>query len=130
MTNLCKEAGCEASCCFGSYFIFSDQQYLLWMSLAGDPAVDNLNYDSFQKVANLTDRRDGTGLILHSVVVVEDDVKHFVKVDGKCPLLQKDFSCFGWGQIDACNRLLRASKRCDGFRKRDKLLPVDRSFKE
>ena len=130
MVNLCEAAGCFDSCCFGSYFEFSEDQFLLWCQYAGNPDLDELEYDSYRQVAALTDRRNGTGLILHSSLNVDGNIRHFVKVDGECPVRNPGGGCSGWGKFDACNRLLRASKRCSAFRKRDGLIQVDEGFRE
>ncbi len=130
MVNLCEQAGCHDSCCFGSYFIFSDDQFLLWMRFAGNPELDELSPDSYMRVSALTDRRNGTGLIMHTVVDVEGQTKHMVKVDGECPVHLSNGGCKAWGQFNACNGLLRTSKRCAGYRKRDDLPPLSSDFAE
>lgn len=123
--NECVNLGCAASCCHGTFFNFSQEQYALWFQLAGRPEIDELSFQSFQMINALTDRRDGTGTIFHTTVDSEQGLRDLVRVDGACPLLDESTSnCRAWGKFDACKRLAIRSKQCNAFRERDGLIKI------
>lgn len=132
--NACVAAGCEASCCHGTFFNFSSEQYSLWLfwwqSLRGFVEVDELTFESFQMVNALTNRRVGTGTVFHTRVDSDNGTRDLVRIDGACPLLEADNSCGAWGQFEACRGLRRGSKSCTNFRQRDGLIPVASIFNE
>lgn len=101
--NPCNEAGCQAACCFGSWF---NHPYKEKAILKLFPTAKKVSYSKFQKELD-------PGVYYYKFLGVST-----VRIVGRCPNLGEDSSCLIHDNLPPdCRNLAVGSRECSNFRR-------------